>query len=95
MARQRLNWNRRLARPLRPARGPVACLITLRDAAWMILEFPTFRERREEWLRVSELVHAAARSGGEAAIEAATCELERALRSEGWLGAAPRRDRVD
>ena len=95
MAPKRLNWNRRLARPLRPAKGPVACLLTLRDAAWMILEFPMFRQRREEWRRVSELIQAAARAGGDGAIEAATCALEGALRNEGWLGSSPRHGAFD
>jgi hypothetical protein len=85
MATTRLNWNRRLSRPLLPAKGPVAQLVTLRDAAWMILEFPAYRQRRPGWLRVSELLHQAAMSGGEADLVSATCELEQALRDEGWL----------
>jgi hypothetical protein len=85
MATTRLNWNRRLSRPLLPAKGPVAQLVTLRDAAWMILEFPAYRQRRPEWLRVSELLHQAAKSGGEADLVSATSELEQALRDEGWL----------
>jgi hypothetical protein len=86
MATKRLNWNRKLSRPLRPAKGPVASLVTLRDAAWMILEFPAFRQRREEWTQVSELLQGAARTGCAADIEGATGALERALRHEGWLG---------
>jgi hypothetical protein len=83
---KRLNWNRKLSRPFRPAKGPVASLTTLRDAAWMILEFPAFRQQRAGWMRVSELLQTAARTGGEADIEGATIELERALQDEGWLG---------
>ena len=86
MATKRLNWNRKLSRPLRPAKGPVASLVTLRDAAWMILEFPAFRQRREEWTRVSELLQGAARTGCAADIEGATGALEHALRQEGGLG---------
>jgi len=85
MATRRLNWNRKLSRSLQPAKGPVAQLVTLRDAAWMILEFPAYRQRRPEWLRVSALLHQAAKSGGETDVASATSELERALRSEGWL----------
>ena len=85
MPTKRLNWNRKLSRSLAPAKGPVAQLVTLRDAAWMILEFPAFRQRRPDWMRVSDLLQTAARVGGEADIEAATAELERALRQEGWL----------
>ncbi|MGA2128296.1 MAG: hypothetical protein ABSG76_19340 [Xanthobacteraceae bacterium] len=85
MATTRLNWNRRLSRPLLPAKGPVAQLVTLRDAAWMILEFPAYRQRRPGWLRVSELLHQAATSGGEQDLASATRELEQALRDEGWL----------
>jgi hypothetical protein len=85
MATTRLNWNRKLARPLLPAKGPVAQLVTLRDAAWMILEFPAYRQRRPGWLRVSELLHQAAKSGGEQDLMSATSELEQALRDEGWL----------
>jgi hypothetical protein len=85
MVATRLNWNRKLSRPLLPAKGPVAQLVTLRDAAWMILEFPPYRQRRPEWQRVSELLHQAAKSGGEIDLASATSELEQALRDEGWL----------
>jgi hypothetical protein len=81
----RLNWNRRLTRSLGPAKGPVARLLTLRDAAWMILEFPPFRQQRPDWVRVSELLQTAARTGAEADLEAATGELEQAMTKEGWL----------
>jgi hypothetical protein len=85
MPPQRLNWNRKLTRSLAPAKGPVARLATLRDAAWMILEFPPFRQQRADWMRVSELLQTAARTGTEADLAAATTELEQALTKEGWL----------
>lgn len=85
MVTTRLNWNRKLVRPLLPAKGPVAELVTLRDAAWMILEFPAYRQSRPGWQRVSELLHQAAKSGGETDLASATSELEQALRDEGWL----------
>jgi len=85
MPAKRLNWNRKLLRSLAPAKGPVADLVTLRDAAWMILEFPSFRRERPEWMRVSELLRTAAQSGSATDLEDATAELERALRQEGWL----------
>jgi hypothetical protein len=86
MPPKRLNWNRRLTRSLKPAKGPVARILTLRDAAWMILEFPPFRQRRPDWIRVSELLEMAARTGVDADVAAATDELEQALHKEGWLG---------
>jgi hypothetical protein len=85
MSTRRLNWNRKLLRPLRPAKGPVAQLVTLRDAAWMILELPAFRQQRPAWQRVSDLLQNAARSGDDADIADVTAALEQALRDEGWL----------
>jgi len=85
MPPKRLNWNRRLSRSLTPAKGPVASLVTLRDAAWMILEFPSFRQKRAGWMRVSDLLETAARTGADPDIAAATTALERSLADEGWL----------
>ena len=68
-----------LTRVIEPTRGPGAELATLQDVARFI------GQMKPHWDFAAELLLKAAQTGEEADIEAATAQMERALRVEGWL----------
>ena len=85
MARRRTHWDKRLAEVIRPTGGPIAELVTLRDAARFVTELESWRQARPHWVYAGELVLRAGESGKAADIEEATIQMRRALRVEGWL----------
>jgi hypothetical protein len=60
-------------------------MVTLEDAARFIAHIRPWRQARPTWDYAAELVLKAATSGRRADIEAATGQMERALRCDGWL----------
>jgi hypothetical protein len=76
---------RRLARRIEPSGGPGAELVTLEDAARFMGRMRPWRQARPTWDYAAELILRAATSGKRADIEAATAQMERALRTDNWL----------
>jgi hypothetical protein len=74
-----------LTRVLKLTGGPRAELATLDDAAKLIGAMTTWRKARPHWKYAVELLLKAADTGKITDIEAATAQMERALRVEGWL----------
>ena len=75
----------KLARRIEPKGGPGVELVTLEDAARFMGHMRPWRQARPTWDCAAELVLKAATRGRRADIEAATEQMERALRCDGWL----------
>ena len=74
-----------LTRVIEPTRGPRAELATLQDAARFVGQMKPWRQARPHWDFAAELLLKAAETREAEDIEAATAQMERALRVEGWL----------
>jgi hypothetical protein len=74
-----------LTRVIEPTAGPGVELATLEDAARFIALMRPFRQARPHWDFAAELLLMAAETGKRRDAEAATAQMERALRFEGWL----------
>jgi hypothetical protein len=74
-----------LTRVIEPTGGPGAELATLEDAARYVGLMRPWRQARPHWDFATELLLKAAETGEEDDIEAATAQMERALRKDGWL----------
>jgi hypothetical protein len=75
-----------LTRVIEPTGGPVVVeLATLEDAARFVGLMKPRREARPHWDFAAALLLKAAETREEDDIEAATAQMERALRVEGWL----------
>jgi hypothetical protein len=79
------DFTRKLARLIEPTGGPGVELLTLEDAARFIAAMKPWRQGRPHWDFATELLLTAAKSGKIVDLEAATSQMERALRCEGWL----------
>jgi hypothetical protein len=74
-----------LTRTIEPTGGRAIELATLADAARFVGRMRPFRQARPHWDFAAELLLKAAETKQEGDIEAATAQMERALRVEGWL----------
>jgi hypothetical protein len=74
-----------LTRVIEPTGGPGMELATLADAARFVGQMKPFRQSRPHWDFAAELILKAAETKHDGDIEAATAQMERALRVEGWL----------
>jgi hypothetical protein len=74
-----------LTRVIEPTGGPGAELATLEDAARYVGLMRPWRQARPHWDFAAELLLKAAETREEDDIEAATAQMERALRTDGWL----------
>jgi hypothetical protein len=79
------NFKLALTRKTEPTAGPGVALATLEDAARFIALMKPFRQARPHWDFAAELLLTAAETGKRRDVEAATAQMERALRVEGWL----------
>ena len=79
------NFKLALTRTIEPTAGPGIALATLEDAARFIALMRPFRQARPHWDFAAELLLTAAETGKRRDVEAATAQMERALRVEGWL----------
>ena len=79
------NFKLALTRRIEPTAGPGVALATLEDAARFIALMRPFRQARPHWDFAAELLLRAAETGRRRDVEAATAQMERALRVEGWL----------
>ena len=79
------NFKLALTRTIKPTAGPAVELATLEDAARFIALMKPFRQARPHWDSAAELLLTAAETGKRRDVEAATVQMERALRVEGWL----------
>ena len=68
-----------------PTGGPRAELATLEDAARFVSLMRPWRQARPHWDFAAELLLKAAETRAEDDVEAATAQMECALRVEGWL----------
>ena len=74
-----------LTQTIEPTGGPGIELATLADAARFVGLLRPFRQARPHWDFAAELLLKAAETGEPDDVEAATAQMERALRVEGWL----------
>jgi hypothetical protein len=74
-----------LTRVIKLAGGPGVELATLRDAAKFVGAMRPWRRARPHWNYTVALLLKAAETRKFTDIEAATAQMERALRVEGWL----------
>ena len=74
-----------LTRVIKPTGGPGAELATLEDAAKLVGAMTAWRKARPHWKYAVGLLLKAADTKKITDIEAATAQMERALRVEGWL----------
>jgi hypothetical protein len=74
-----------LTRVIEPTGGPGAELATLEDATRFVGMMKPWRQPRPHWDFAAGLLLKAAETREEEDIEAATAQMERALRVEGWL----------
>jgi hypothetical protein len=74
-----------LTRVIEPTGGPGAELVTLEEAARFIGLMRPWRQAWPHWDYAAELVLTAAETRNMSDIEAATAQMERALRRDGWL----------
>ena len=79
------NFKLALTRVVVPTGGPGAELATLEDAARFVGLMKPWRQARPHWDYAAELLLKAAGRKKRTNIEAATAQMERALRVEGWL----------
>jgi hypothetical protein len=75
----------KLARRIEPTGGPGVELVTLEDAARFIGHLRPWRQARPTWDYAAQLVLRAATTGSQRDITAATDQMERALRCDGWM----------
>jgi hypothetical protein len=68
-----------------PSSGPGAELTTLEDATRFVGLLLSWRQARPHWDFAAELLLKAAETGKRRDVEAATAQMECALRTEGWL----------
>jgi hypothetical protein len=80
----RHDFTLKLARTIKPHRGPTAQLETLGDAAQLIADLDQFRQARPVWDRAAEMIMIAAETGERADIAEATRQLLVALGHENW-----------
>ena len=74
-----------LPRVIKPRGGPGVELATLGDAAKFVGAMSARRKARPHWKYAVELLLKAAETRKISDIEAATSQMERALRRDGWL----------
>jgi hypothetical protein len=74
-----------LPRVIKPRGGPGVELVTLGDAAKFVGAMSARRKARPHWKYAAELLLKAAETRKISDIEAATSQMERALRRDGWL----------
>jgi len=79
------DFKRALTRTIEPIGGPGIELATLADAARFVGQIKPWRQARPHWDFAAELLLKAAETKESDDIEAATAQMERALRVEGWL----------
>jgi hypothetical protein len=79
------DFSHRLARAIEPTGGPGVELATLEDAARFVGLLRPWRQAWPHWDYAAELLLKAAESRKKSDIEAATAQMERALRCDGWL----------
>jgi hypothetical protein len=79
------NFKLALTRVIVPTGGPGGELATLEDAARFVGLLRSWRQGRPHWDFAAELLLKAAETGKRRDVEAATAQMERALRVEGWL----------
>jgi hypothetical protein len=79
-----LNFKLALTRVIVPTARPGVELATLADAARFVAMLRPFRQARPHWDFAAELLLKAAETGKRGDVEAATSQMERALRVEGW-----------
>ena len=79
------NFKVALTRTIEPTGGPGIELATLADAARFVGQMKPWRQARPHWDFAAELLLKAAETRESDDIEAATAQMERALRVEGWL----------
>jgi hypothetical protein len=74
-----------LTRVIKPAGGPGVKMATLGDAARFVGWISPWRQARPHWDYAVELLLKAAETRKKLDIEAATVQMERALRKDNWL----------
>jgi hypothetical protein len=74
-----------LTRPIKPTGGPGVTLATLGDAARFVGWISPSRKARPHWRYAVELLLKAAETRKITDVEAATAQMERALRRDGWF----------
>jgi hypothetical protein len=79
------NFRLALTRAIDPTGGPSGELATLEDAARFVGLLRSWRQGRPHWDFAAELLLRAAETGKRRDVEAATAQMERGLRVEGWL----------
>jgi hypothetical protein len=79
------DFKRALTRVIEPTGGPGVELVTLEDAARFVGMLKPRRQAWPHWDFAAELLLKAAQTQKTADIEAATAQMERALRRDGWL----------
>jgi hypothetical protein len=79
------NFKLALTRVIEPTGGPGVGLATLEDAARFVSLLRSRRQTRPHWDFAAELLLKAAETGKRRDVEAATAQMEHALRAEGWL----------
>ena len=79
------NFKLALTRTIEPIAGPGTELTTLADAARFVGLLRAWRQARPYWDYAAELLLRAAETGKRRDVEAATAQMARALRVEGWL----------
>jgi hypothetical protein len=79
------DFNFELTRVIEPTGGPGVELRTLADAAQFVGLLRPWRQAWPHWDYAAELLLKAAESRKKSDIEAATAQMERALRRDGWL----------
>ena len=82
---QKHDFSLKLTRVIEPKGGPDVELATLEDAARFMGKMQPFRQAWPWWDFAAELVLKAAATGRRPDIEAATDQMERALRKDNWL----------
>jgi hypothetical protein len=79
------DFSLKLTRIIEPKEGPGVELGTLEDAAQFMGNMRPWRQARPHWDYAAELFLKAAETGKRRDVEAATAQMERALRRDGWL----------
>jgi len=74
-----------LTRVIKPTGGPAVKLATLGDAARFVGWMSPWRQAHPHWDCAAELLLKAAQTRKRADIEAATAQIECALRRDNWL----------
>jgi hypothetical protein len=79
------NFSLELTRVIEPTGGPDVELTTLADAARFVGLLKPWRQAWPHWDHAAELILKAAQTRKKIDIEAATAQMERALRKDNWL----------